>query len=589
MLWAPFPSDASMKNFIVRNISDLKTLLGHYRHMPDVFLGELLIYERLITKEQLDDALVEQKNGLSKHLGQILIDKGMVTAEQVNIALARKLAIPYVKLQNFEMHAAMLARMPSEVILQYNVLPLGEINGKLVVAMENPLDHQVVEALRFNTKATIEPVMASAQDISATLNRYYNRFEESEALVDLTLDSPDEKNSLDTADHGEAQAQKKPIVRLLNAIVLQAVTLKASDINIRPEKDNVNVFYRVDGRLQFSRSLSRSLLPALVSRIKVIGQMDIAERRLPQDGHARLMRENRTIDLRISVIPTTNGESVVIRILDKAVGVKPLDELGFSDTELELIKQSLARPHGMILVTGPTGAGKSTTVYALLNELRKTNPHILTVEDPVEYDMDGVEQVQISVIKGYTFAEALRHFLRHDPDVIMVGEIRDEETARIANKAALTGHLVLSTLHTNDAISTVMRLIDMGIESYLLGSTLTCVIAQRLIRLNCEHCTAPENIAPTVRRLLKLPEAEIFYKGQGCSHCNYSGYRGRTTVCELLHITPELSELINRGAPRQTLQECATQQGMVRLTENALRLARQRKTSVEEVFSVRLE
>lgn len=578
-----------MKNYLVRNIKDLKTLLGHFRHMPDVFLGEMLVYDKLINEKQLHDALAQQKKLVGKHLGQLLIEMGLVTPEQVNIALARKLAIPYVKLQDFEMQPDVLSRIPGDIIMQYNVVPLGEINGKLVVAMENPLDYRIVEALRFNTKVTIEPVMASAHDITATLNRYYSRYEENEAIEDFNVDVITPVVTVAEDKNAEAQAQKAPIVRLLNAIILQAVMRNASDINIRPEKDKVNVHYRIDGRLQYSRTLSRSLLPALVSRIKVIGEMDIAERRLPQDGHARLVRGNNNIDLRISVIPTTNGESVVIRILNKEVGLKSVDDLGFQPSELMLIKELLTRSQGMILVTGPTGSGKSTTMYALLNELRKGSSHILTVEDPVEYDMEGVEQVQISVIKGYTFAEALRHFLRHDPDVIMVGEIRDEETARIANKAALTGHLVLSTLHTNDAASTISRLIDMGIEPYLVSSTVMCVIAQRLVRLNCVHCQVEEVISPEVRRSLRLIENEVYYRGEGCSQCNHTGYKGRVTVCEVLHITPEIMELINARASYQAIMQQALAQGMTRLTDNATRLARQRKTSIEEVFSVRLE
>lgn len=578
-----------MKNYLVHNIKDLKTLLGHFRHMPDVFLGEILVFDKLISDKQLHDALTRQKKLVGKHLGQLLIEMGLVTPEQVNIALARKLAIPYVKLQDFEMHPDVLSRIPGDIIMQYNVVPLGEINGKLVVAMENPLDYQIIEALRFNTKVAIEPVMASAQDITTTLNRYYSRYEENEAIEDLKIDVAEPMSAVADDKNVEAQAQKAPIVRLLNAIILQAVTRNASDINIRPEKDKVNVHYRIDGRLQYSRTLSRSLLPALVSRIKVIGQMDIAERRLPQDGHARLVRGNNAIDLRISIIPTTNGESVVIRILNKEVGLKAIDELGFQELDLAVIKNLLTRSQGMILVTGPTGSGKSTTMYALLNELRKSNPHILTVEDPVEYDMEGVEQVQISVIKGYTFAEALRHFLRHDPDVIMVGEIRDEETARIANKAALTGHLVLSTLHTNDAVSAISRLVDMGVEPYLVSSTVMCVIAQRLVRLNCIHCQVEEKISLDVRKTLRLPDAEVYYRGAGCFQCNYTGYKGRVTVCEVLHITPELTEMINSRASHQLILQQARAQGMTRLTDNAIHLARERKTSIEEVFSVRLD
>ena len=587
-----------MKNYVLRSGNDLRILLGRYRDLPDVYLGEMLLYAKLITPEQLKEALAFQVKTPGVHLGQILIERGWATPEQVNVALAQKLGIPFVRIQEFQVDTDVLHRLPSDVIMQHNVLPLGEVNGKLVVAVENPFNYTMVEALRFNSKAPVEFVMAPASEISAAVNRYFSQVDETQALEDLDLEVVGD-NGVSLASNSargdkvsahviEAEAQKKPIVRLLNAIVLQAIARGASDINVRPEKDRVNVYFRVDGRMQFSRTLSKSLLPALVSRIKIIGQMDIAERRLPQDGHARMVRENKQIDLRISVIPTVTGESVVIRILDKSVGAKPLQELGFRPEELETIIQVLQRSQGMILVTGPTGSGKTTTLYALLREIKKSNPHILTVEDPVEYDIEGVEQVQISLAKGYTFAEALKHFLRHDPDVIMVGEIRDEETAHIANKAALTGHLVLSTLHTNDAASTITRLTDMGVEPYLLSTTLMCVIAQRLIRLVCPRCRVIETVTPYLRQRLSLGDNEVFYRGEGCYQCNYSGYKGRTTVCELLHVTPAVAERINAGASYQSILDAALSQGMLRLVDTALLLARQGKTSLEEVLSVRL-
>ena len=289
------------------------------------------------------------------------------------------------------------------------------------------------------------------------------------------------------------------------------------------------------------------------------------------------------------MIPTVNGESVVIRILDKQVGLKPLDELGLTEVDKRKLRTLMSRSYGMLLVTGPTGSGKSTTLYALLNEIRQRNPHIITVEDPVEYDMENIEQIQIAPVIGYDFAEALRHILRHDPDVVMVGEIRDTETARIANKAALTGHLVLSTLHTNDAASTVTRLIDMGIEPYLLSSTLLGVMAQRLLRLNCPHCKVEETVEPEVRQALQLGKDEVFYKGSGCPSCNNSGYKGRTVVSELLQISHELAVQISSGSTTQEIKALAIEQGMQPLTQNAVTLARSGMTSIEEVFAVRLD
>jgi type IV pilus assembly protein PilB len=559
--------------------------------LSDLRLGDVLVADHLISREQLSEALLRQKKGKNKHLGQILMEMGLLSQDEVTIALAKKLGIPRVHLRGFDLPPQMLSRIPADVAIQYNVVPLGEINGKLVVAMENPLDLAVIGALRFNTNSNIEAVMADGDDIRVLLQKFYSKLEESAAMEDLQVDavgsSPIE--SAESLYLMEQEAHRKPIVRLVNAILVQAVTKGASDINIRPEKDRVNVYYRIDGVLQYARTMNRSLLPAIVSRIKITGQMDISERRLPQDGHARMAWGVKTIDLRISVVPTVKGESVVIRILDKDAGLRPLDGLGLQEKEYQLIKRLISRPYGLFLVTGPTGSGKSTTLYAILDEVKKGNVHLLTVEDPVEYDMDGVEQVQISLVKGYTFAQALRQFLRHDPDVIMVGEIRDSETAHIANKSALTGHLVFSTLHTNDAVSTVTRLTDMGVEPYLLSSTLLGVMAQRLVRVNCPHCLVEEEVSDVIRRSLNLTPDEKFYRGKGCEACNQMGYRGRMTVCELLAITPEIAQLINDGAPMQKLQEMAVAQGMTPLGDNAIALARQGKTSIEEILGVQLE
>ena len=581
----------SIKHKVVKSVADLQELLGGKHPLSEMRLGDVLVEDRIITREQLSDALLRQKKGKNKHLGQILMEMGLLTQDEVTFALAKKLGIPRVHLRGFDLPAQMLSRVPADLAIQYNVVPLAEINGKLVVAMENPLDQTVISVLRFNTNAYIEAVMADGSDIRILLQKFYSKLEESEALEDLQVDavgsSPIE--SAESLYLMEQEAHRKPIVRLVNAILVQAVTKGASDINIRPEKDRVNVYYRIDGVLQYARTMSRTLLPAIVSRIKITGQMDISERRLPQDGHARMAWGVKTIDLRISVVPTVKGESVVIRILDKDAGLRPLDGLGLQQKEYQLLKRLIARPFGLFLVTGPTGSGKSTTLYAILDEVKKRNVHLLTVEDPVEYDMDGVEQVQISLVKGYTFAQALRQFLRHDPDVIMVGEIRDSETAHIANKAALTGHLVFSTLHTNDAVSTVTRLTDMGVEPYLLSSTLLGVMAQRLVRLNCPHCLVEEKVDDFARRSLNLAPNEKFYRGKGCEACNQMGYRGRVTVCELLAVTPEIAQLINDGAPMQKIQDMAIAQGMTRLGDNAVALARERKTSIEEVLSVQLE
>ena len=576
----------------VKNFQDLEALFAerNWSSQPDIYLGEALVGGGVINNKQLTQALEIQQEQHGKHLGRILVEMGLVTTEQINNALARKFNIPYVKLEGFEISPQILAKVPADIALQYNLVPLGKSGGRLIVAMENPLDTTGIEVLRFNTNLNIETVIASPEDIARARSKYYSQADEDAAIEDMALEAIEEVVPGEEAVHLiEQQAKKKPIVRLLNAIMLQAVTRGASDINIRPESDRVGVYYRIDGRIQFSRALPRSVLPTLVSRVKIIGQMDIAERRLPQDGHARMVRGRQTIDLRISIVPTVNGESVVIRILDKEAGLKPIDQLGLSATELHTIKRLLNRAHGLFLVTGPTGSGKSTTLNALLKELKKRGPHILTVEDPVEYDIEGIEQVQISKVKGTTFSSVLRHFLRHDPDVIMVGEIRDQETARIAAKASLTGHLVLSTLHTNDAASAVTRLADMGIEPYLLSTTMLGVMAQRLIRLNCENCKTEMHVEPYLRKALGIGDHEIFYSGKGCMECDYTGFRGRTSVSELLVITPEVAELIVAGKASNIITDMAVSQGMIRLRDNALSLARQGRTALEEVMGIALE
>jgi len=574
--------------------TDLLKVIHNNRPLSDHHLGDILIEEGKLSQEQLHDALAWQEQHPGIHLGDILVDKGFCSREQVTSALANKLGIPYVKLGEYEIPPNVLRLVPADIAIQHNVLPLARRNNRLIIAMENPLDWEAMELLRFHTNHNIEAVITSSAEIGKVLDKYYLQHSD-EAMQDIANDfevlGSDDKTpeDLSVIQSIAKEAQKKPIVRLVNAMIMQGIQHRASDIHIRPAKDRINIYYRIDGKLQFSRTLSSALLPPLVSRIKITGRMDIAERRMPQDGHARVLNHGNIIDLRLSVIPTVNGESVVIRILDKQVGLKPMDELGLPPAETQHIRNMLRRSYGMILVTGPTGSGKSTTLYALLNEVRRRDPHIITVEDPVEYDMEGIEQIQIAPGLGYTFAESLRHILRHDPDVIMVGEIRDLETARIANKAALTGHLVMSSLHTNDAASSVTRLIDMGIEPYLVSSTLLGVMAQRLIRINCPNCIAEEKVEPEVRRALKLPEDEVFYKGKGCDDCNNTGYHGRSAVCELLQITPELSSHINAGANSQQVKQLALKQGMKTLTQNALALARQKKTSLEEVFAVRLD
>ncbi len=572
----------------IRKLEELSGQLDGQQAMPERRLGEILSSDHGVQACQLAVALRRQQRQRGRHLGRILVDMGAASPDQVHAALACKFGIPCISLEHLEIGPEVLSRVPVEVAVQYNIMPLGELEGSLVVAMENPLDTGSLDAIRFNSRRAVTPVLATAQDIILAHNKYYSKFDEDRALQDSKLASVSGgEGGGDSPQHMEQQARKKPIVRLLNAIVLQGVLRAASDINLRPNGERLDVFYRIDGQLQFSRSLDKSLLAPLVSRVKIIGNMDIAERRLPQDGNARLLRSGRSIDLRLSVLPTVHGESVVIRVLDREQGVKRLDQLGLPAADQELLLELLTRRHGLLLVTGQTGAGKTTTLYALLNEIRKDNPHIISVEDPVEYSIKGVEQIQVLEKKGMGFARILRHILRHDPDVIMVGEIRDQETAAIANRAALTGHLVLSTLHTNDAPGAVARLLDLGVEPYVLGATLLGVMTQRLLRLNCPHCLEEDPLQETMAPALAacgVAPSQSFYRGAGCSQCHYSGYRGRRLVAEILPVAPELAAAISAAAPAAEITRLAHGQGMRPMADNALALAVAGRTSLQEVL-----
>jgi type IV pilus assembly protein PilB len=574
---------------IVHNIIDLKEALANLVPQPERHLGEFLVEDGAISEHQLAEVLKQKTDKPNIRIGKLMVQMGVASPTQVSIALGKKFGIPFVQLREFRISPEILKLVPTDLALQYNALPLAEVDGILILAMEDPMDWEARDVIRFHANRMVDAVIASSQDISLTLSEYYSHQQEIEMLDEVELDLlPRYEPDFDNEELAHL-VEQKPIVRMINSLLQQAVMREASDINIRPETDRVNVYFRIDGKLQFVRSLNRHMLLPLVSRIKVIGEMDIAEHHLPQDGHARLKRGTNEVDLRLSIIPTVTGESVVIRILDTEVGLKPLTSIGFDERELRILRDLVSRSFGIFLVTGPTGSGKSTTLYSVLNELKKKGPHIITVEDPVEYHMSGVEQIQILNARGYTFAESLRHILRHDPDVIMIGEIRDVETARIANKAALTGHTVLSTLHTNDAASSITRLLDMGIEPYLLSATMLGGMAQRLIRLNCTHCTKPAQADAEILEELGLSGDEVFYQGEGCPSCNNTGYHGRVAVCELLPVTNKIRRLMTAGVDAQTIKEAAVEEGMVTLTAHALELARQGKTSLEEVYSIRLE
>lgn len=581
------------------NSEDLKKILKSQssyiisgeQHIPRI--GEMLIDEHLISQVQLDKALAEQNRDRSKKIGQILVEMNAISTETLHIALAHKLSIPFVKLREFDFPPNIFKLLPVDIAHKHSVVPLFIFEDRLVIAMDDPSHIETIDLLRFITGRNLEVTIATKEDIEWVINNYYSVeeyiTEDLSAAEEELIGNVPEKLDDDELHEIMRLGKEKPIVHLVNSIIVDAIRRRASDIHIRPQEQRVDLFLRVDGTMIKVRSFSKGLLPAISSRIKIIGQMNIAERRLPQDGRARVKDHNDTVDLRISVMPSINGESIVMRLLNVHVGLKSVSDLGFSMHDEEKFVDLLNKNNGIFFVTGPTGSGKSTTLYAALKEIINQNVNIITVEDPVEYHIDGITQIQVQSNIGYTFARALRQILRHDPDVIMLGEVRDEETAKIAVESALTGHLVLSTLHTNDAASAIARMLEMGIQSYLLGPTILGILAQRLVRRNCSHCSDVEKVAPHVRKLLNVEEHEVFYKGVGCDNCNHTGFSGRVAVYELLAVGPKMRELIERRASTEEIYQQALNDGMKQLTHHALDIARQRKTSLSEVYRVRLE
>ena len=508
--------------------------------------------------------------------------------EQIQRSLAGRLGLPFVLLHDHQFDESVLAQVPAEFARKHNVIPISFGRGRLLVAMADPMASDLYQSLCFICDLTVDIAVATLDDVRWAVRQFYGQLDDEVALDSLSVDSltPDDNQG---AQELERLSAEQPIVRLVNNIVRDAIERKASDIHIRPRLKNVELVYRLDGVLTTIRYFNKSLLPAVVSRIKIVGGMDIAERRMPQDGRSSVRMTDNVVDLRISVMPTVEGESVVIRLLNSQAGLKTISELGFSHHDEEVFLDLLNKSNGIFLVTGPTGSGKSTTLYSALGEVQKQNVNIITVEDPVEYHLDGIQQIQINHTTGYTFARALRNILRHDPDVILVGEIRDQETGKIAVESALTGHLVLSTLHTNDAASAVTRLLEMGIESYLINGCLLGVLAQRLARRNCQNCLEIEPVNRLMRRALNISLDEVFYHGLGCDKCNQSGISGRRAVYELLPITEKIKGIIRSEVATAEIRQEALDAGMVPLTENALSRARAKDISLAEVYRIRLE
>ena len=550
-------------------------------------LGDILLEGGHLTPEQLAQA-VEQQRTLGRSLGRVLVELGMLTEAQLVSALATQIGLKFVDLSEYAVDGSAVARVPEPVCRRHTALPIGYEDGKLVVAMADPANVFALDDIRSMTKLEVRPVVATKSDVLAAINRYHRGAAE---LDDLTLAMDAGGAAEDDLSSIKEIVEDAPIVKFVNLLINQAIQDRASDIHIEPAERDLRVRFRIDGVMHEIMRSPKTIQAGVISRLKIMADINIAERRIPQDGRLSLMANGKKIDLRVATLPTVWGEKIVMRILDNSTAMLKLSDLGFSDINYEIYSKSFVKPYGMLLVTGPTGSGKSTTLYATLNIVSTPEVNVITVEDPVEYRLPGINQVQTNVKAGLTFAAALRSILRSDPDIVLLGEIRDHETAQIAIEAALTGHLVLSTLHTNDAPSAITRLTEMGIEPFLVGSSLEAVLAQRLARRLCPKCK--EAYTPTRETLAEMrfpllgDEAppELF-RPIGCSACSKTGYKGRVALHEVMAVTEDIERLAVEHASALVIGKVAREQGMVSLRDDGLAKVRKGVTSLEEIFRV---
>lgn len=546
-------------------------------------LGDILVKDGIITEEQLFKALDLQR-GTGQKLGAVLIAQGWLAEDQLFKVLEEQYQIPYLDINSLYIDGKVPKLISESLARKHMAIPIKLEKNKLTVAMSDPLDMIAKDDIRIITGLELEVVISAQQDIARAINRYYDASERAERAVEEFKSQSglsDEDISEEDADVANA-----PIVRLVNTVITQAVKSKASDIHIEPFEKSVRIRYRIDGELREVMSPGKSTHSALVTRIKIMGKMNISEKRIPQDGRVETVIEGYPIDMRISVLPTVYGEKVVIRLLDRNSLVLHKEDLGFTDHNLELLEKIMKVPEGIILVTGPTGSGKTTTLYSILKELNQTSKNIITVEDPVEYRLEGINQVQVNNKAGLTFATGLRSILRQDPDIVMVGEIRDIETAEIAVRAAITGHIVLSTIHTNDTVSTISRLQDMGIESYLISSATVGIIAQRLVKKVCLKCKTAYEASVEELKILGYPvdEKMTLTKGTGCNACNHTGYSGRTAIHEVLVIDREIRGMISLNKSIDDIKTRSKEKGLTTLNETCRELVREGITTIDELL-----
>ena len=553
-------------------------------------IGEMLVNEGLVTIEQLNQALEAQQQS-GDLLGSILIRLGFVEESVMVEFLSKQFQLPAVDPMKLSIEKDVLDLLPTKLVQKFQVIPIAILDNTLNVAMVDPRNLFIIDDIRFLTRKNVRVNVAPDSSIRKIIDQHYSSGESIQAFMGQMRDefSVEVVESRDESDLAslEIAAEQAPVVKLVNLILMDAVRKQASDIHIEPYEKMIRVRFRIDGVLYEIMRPPLQLRNAIISRVKIMSRMDIAERRLPQDGRIKLKIGVREIDFRVSVLPTLFGEKVVLRLLDKSSLQLDMTKLGFEESQLQHIHDAIYSPYGMVLVTGPTGSGKTTTLYSALAELNKVGQNISTAEDPVEYNLPGINQLQIHEIIGLNFATALRAFLRQDPDIIMVGEVRDFETAEVAIKAALTGHLVLSTLHTNDAPSSINRLLNMGVEPFLVSSAINLILAQRLVRRICSECRAEEKAPPEALLAMGVLEEELNdfvpYHGRGCPTCNNTGYRGRTALYEVMPMSEEIRELALVSASARDIRREAIQKGMISLRRSGINKLKQGITSMEEV------
>lgn len=542
-------------------------------------LGDLLVDAGLLSEDQLQLALKEKGDG--QRLGDVLLQRGYITEQQLIEVLEFQLGIPHVSLYRYPFDVKLFTIVPKETAKRNLIIPLKKEGEKLFVAMADPMDFYTIDDLRLSTGFHIETAIATKDDILRAINKYYDMDEGFEELLGTSVKT-------EKVEENTIVDQDSPIVRLVNQVLANAATMKASDVHIDPHETKVVIRYRIDGVLRTERTLPKHMQSVLTARIKIMSNLDITEHRIPQDGRIKMNLDFHPVDLRVSTLPTVYGEKIVMRLLDLGSSLNDLNKLGFNKVNLHRFIEMIEKPTGIVLLTGPTGSGKSSTLYAALNRLNSEEVNIITVEDPVEYQLEGINQIHVNSNVGMTFAAGLRAILRQDPNIIMVGEIRDKETAEVAIRASLTGHLVLSTLHTNDSLGSITRLMDMGVEPFLVASSVTGIVAQRLVRRVCRDCAKEQEASKReieifARRGMKI---ERIVRGQGCSSCNMTGYKGRIAIHEVLVIDDAIRRVIMNGESFSKLREIAIKNKTIFLIDDGLLKVKQGITTTEEVLRV---